>query len=1319
MTNNLVALFSNSLNANGTFKEYKVVSGSVFNEEYNETLDSASLVLSQVELKDRLINIKPYDYVRVYDKSGNSSYDRLFLVDNFDEKENNINEHIFGYTINLMSETKWLEKIQCPNLAITHEIKNGKSTKKTIYKKIKEYMELYVPKIKYSSDGISRDYVPLISCPDENSEFARRFDVPCADTGSANFTLRQLLTLLMQQVGCIPIVRNRVLGFLDFQKDAVPLGNGDYTLDNTVNYVRRSLSSDSFANTLVNISENVLDSENEVIAETLCFRDKSSVLLKQTQNLYLETTFPIYKINKCILHAAGKNKGGYVSSNYGCFVPLASNIWREDEGTNYWIPQCFYSWSSVDTTNLTATWSLFVASNASHGAYVRNAKIHFVGQKPNSSYYEIEVREIEDFLINAAYNTRVDNFTFGIPGSGDETTIMACILEKTFTNLDSRVVAFWVEGYFEQNVATDPKTQDFIFFKFSRAEENKKVEPSPADTPLLWPYGPLTLGAAGSGNVGACAAVTFDLRLLTGTRDWDITKLIVEESARQLLDRNIVDMANAMADPSTWTVENLSKYVYGTVGYQIGSKTISGFSTVYNIGSATPLGWIARDYTYIENIITILPGDWSSTTTEDLTEFFAGLPIYETTSTNTYPSPPLSEDLRNGTVINLGYEYLNTTSNSFISFGDGTQPNKYGSFATYFVDLYYQPLNSFNLSYVKSDEPIDINISQYDSNSSGLTDFDRLSVHEQEQVDRIGNETLSITQRTDNFDNIQTFDNGPLYYLNDDNRDGNITSADRNIKYIIFKRSFTINNNCFNVSYVGSKDAVLKNYFTSIRTKYRAYQYIDYNQSVLRKERDTFYVRIAQDYYNGDDRIWLGNYTTPDISKLSYWIYDLSNSSQTAKVSYECEKDVGLVYDGETGYDTEMQTTKNSVSLITTNNMLGVIYECIDNAGAGTYINQLTTNTNIGGIPQSWQMWGDDYYEKHTVTYVSFIDFYSGAISNDITENQVTVTETYLSYIQKNPIVNDFIDIDIDKYVVFSVVDNNKEDSYSGVDVYKNAQRTFYKDLAERINHSVQFIYYAPNNDVLFNEHFIAGAPLISRFSTSFDAICATGKFEIKDTPYNLDTSAPARESIIASKYDESHDLTLGSMHISSGPTQQGAERFYIALSYIVPEEVASLDGFKLLFERMTINGNPINYTYTYNESSRLIMIYIWYPTLEECNAVIVRIPIRTISNLNFYQDFISLEETQGEGLPYLKVNRTYRSIYKLCHINEDGTLVDIAVFRKTDTLPFPSSSNFYFTINDTKTDYVLGEKENILYRRYTVTKGSYQTRNVTNIYRE
>lgn len=216
---------------------------------------------------------------------------------------------------------------------------------------------------------------------------------------------------------------------------------------------------------------------------------------------------------------------------------------------------------------------------------------------------------------------------------------------------------------------------------------------------------------------------------------------------------------------------------------------------------------------------------------------------------------------------------------------------------------------------------------------------------------------------------------------------------------------------------------------------------------MLRKERDTLYVRISKDFYNADDRIWLGNYSNKDISKLKYWIYNFKNTLNdkgnfTYPISYECEYDVAKISNTSNDSTTELEAVKNSVSLITTNNMVGIIYEYVDNIGAGTYLRNLGIGSAqtavsldmLGGLIQSWQIWEESYSKAHTVSFVSNISFYQGTfISNDI--------DYVLSEAQLSPIVTNFINLSTSNNVIFNVVDDNSKPTGD----YTNVQRTFIK----------------------------------------------------------------------------------------------------------------------------------------------------------------------------------------------------------------------------------------------------------------------------------
>ena len=156
-------------------KEYKneVVQGVTFSEEYNETLDSGTVRLTHVI--GQIQDLKPYDDVYIYEsdsendpqyfekhiadwKIGGELHDgdepgipfyRHLLVDKFAEDIINLSEGIYSYTIELFSETRGLEAIQCPNISITQPLKVN--NKIDIYTHMLRFVAMYSPKRKVIS----------------------------------------------------------------------------------------------------------------------------------------------------------------------------------------------------------------------------------------------------------------------------------------------------------------------------------------------------------------------------------------------------------------------------------------------------------------------------------------------------------------------------------------------------------------------------------------------------------------------------------------------------------------------------------------------------------------------------------------------------------------------------------------------------------------------------------------------------------------------------------------------------------------------------------------------------------------------------------------------------------------------------------------------------------------------------------------------------------------------------------------------------------------------------------------------------------------
>lgn len=1033
--NDIVAEFASSYYKDEfdqvALKQYHVVAGSVFSDEYNETLDSAVIVLDHIKKEDRLF-VEPYQYVHTFDINNKANFDRLYLVDSFSEQEKNIHKNFFSYTINLMSETKLLEKIQCPNLTITHRVKQGATERLTIFEHIRRYIELYSPVIKKGSVTIYPPYTTwgyerIIRLPTVGTtnyeKFYNKFNVPCADLAFSMPTLRQVLTTLMQQVGCIPTLHGGELGFLDLRADPESFGP-DFTADYSVSRIQRSLSSDSYANTLVNISSNVLDSNNKVVSEHLGFRDRSNILLKQTENLYLQTKFPIYKVTKFVINCFG------TYSNVANVV--TTNLYRTGHDDVVYGTATLNASISIDTNQAQISIPFTWIKNTSHlDLTAIQYKIKLLGYANNTKIVEYDSDYASGYYSSPTAVNNTVTYVFSNIGSASLSMVTHWCVYLQIDEL--------IDEDHAQSTALDSECYNLVYYDAN----GDRVAP-----PV-------------NGSVYYMSE--------------DITPLLLENSIRQNLKTNFKTMTTAN------TLEELATYIYGTIGYSIGSNTISGFSNTYSYAYPAIFGPVTVTKTYIENITDFI---FKHISKEDMFE-----QVYE----------------HSGLLITDRMFTPNTkiTTNDLSGFV---------SFVPITFDIEYQPLNSFNMAFSKKDKDIPLAIEQLDTNESGLTDFDRLALKEQETVDRIGNVVLSISQRAKNLEDIRGNADGKFsltYFRDDTHRDGHLGEE----KYIIFKRQIAVNDYYYDVSYTGMENAILKDYFTSIRTKYRAYEYVDYNSSVLRKERDVIYVRLGLDYvYNGSDNIhfpWNDN-AKNFIDGFTLYDHHVTSRDETSEklysknIEYICEAGIGTNITKNGNMPTII---KNDLSIISTSNDLVFIYENDDNAGAGTYIQNPRYDTyytksseeseaeyeervKLGGVPQAWQIWEDSYAVSHPVLIVGAMDFAPQIDAPSFNNNVLT------SLFGNNallPIISEATNIGgtnyesvwdstDDKSKKFTIGKKTITDSDISSLTGASYERLFYKDYSERINHTVQFDYYTLNpENIAWTELFIENSSLVQK----------------------------------------------------------------------------------------------------------------------------------------------------------------------------------------------------------------------------------------------
>lgn len=927
------------LYANG--KAFHCVSGATYTEEFSETLDSFSIVLDNIQKEDRL-ELEPYMFVRIKNVSDDSArfpLDMEMLVDDFTETETNISQHIYRYVISLMSETKLLEKWQCPNLTISHSVKSGK---KSIYEYLTQYCELYVPKVKmYDESAKIWKYAPIIEL-DGSDDFKNKFSTPCADMAMQAPTFRQLLTNLMLQMNCIPLVKDRKITYLDFAKDQKHFST---IASQGFNATQRSNASDSYVNVLATQNEQLLDSGNEVISETLGFRDGDNVFLQQRSNLKLHTAFPIYSVSKCIMNAPTKISGNVLVKS--------TNM----EANGQWYPYLTIKAYNADGTLNNGTQDVaymelvYVCSEA---ITVSNAQFAFLKKRGTT---------IADGL-NTVYTK------FNIVGS---------LSAGTHTIRVDMISAVGINDYYFYFTSDVTRDSD----KTMSVEQNVRV----CNIGLAYEL----FGSKKWDEIfGFGETITEKIEI--AYYKIDITSNVVESSKRQLLDTDFSTMPNVGDSPNA---EELAKWVYGTVGYTIGKNEISGFSQTYTRAQ----GWWNVTKTYIENLSDyLLPSDYYG-------KIWASKDKFRDVTTE-----PISVYFLGGF---SGEFYLNP-----LSFYNG-------NFSIFIFDLAYQPLNSLTHKAYKNE--VALPLEQLDATAQGLTDFDRFSQNLQEKTERLGNAVKSANQTTDNASYLQE--------LNSKDGDGNVC----------FKRTIAINNDYLQVSYYLSKDYVIKNYFTSITTKYRAYEHIDYAQSTLRKEHRNVFVRIENESHQNecDGLKCLA-------SDTSFWFKGLlpyGVEQNRNKINYVLEQSVDE--------DGNKVTVKFDVSSVVCKNSLSFVYENWFNIGNGTYLKDL--DAVDGGIPQAYQIWGDDYKHWRKVAYINALDLY-------------TIKEESMNAIIKEPIVSDSL-FDDETNIL------RLQDCYNA-----NGYLTQYKDEGERVNQTLQIAYVNAigDNSFDFTEELIRNHPYVN-----------------------------------------------------------------------------------------------------------------------------------------------------------------------------------------------------------------------------------------------
>ena len=244
------------------------------------------------------------------------SYEMLNTVDFKTGKGVHDIEPLYNYTIQLFSEIKAMEKIILPNISVTQSLNINK--KKTIYQYICDFLEMYSPKIKVVDDAKNKTwkYEQKYHIGEEMKEIFN-YNYP-QDFTLNTPTLRELITTLMKTKNMIPYVTDNLVYGLDITQRT-----GEFNLNlGDINFITGSKTSDNYANTLRTEYQQALSSKSTCRSVEYVGLRNSSESLMTLDNMRLELSYPIYKINSvklCYFNKAEVSNVGtpYVVRNYG------------------------------------------------------------------------------------------------------------------------------------------------------------------------------------------------------------------------------------------------------------------------------------------------------------------------------------------------------------------------------------------------------------------------------------------------------------------------------------------------------------------------------------------------------------------------------------------------------------------------------------------------------------------------------------------------------------------------------------------------------------------------------------------------------------------------------------------------------------------------------------------------------------------------------------------------------------------------------------------------------------------------------------------
>lgn len=495
----------------------------------------------------------------------------------------------------------------------------------------------------------------------------------------------------------------------------------------------------------------------------------------------------------------------------------------------------------------------------------------------------------------------------------------------------------------------------------------------------------------------------------------DMTKLVLQNKVRNALSKDWVDFHYT----TPTTIEEMAQYRICTIGYDIGATSLTGWGETYSF----PAGlFMESTKSYIENILDILDS-WY---------------IFGTDYIENYGI--VAEDIENYSITGTWKDSIITPLDSDNKiYTDIASKIKSVMFEIDYVPLYNGAVKH-SKDFYDEDE-----ITTNDNSNSSLSILENDGLFEKEKLNRLGNRIYKIACRYNNLEELEQ-DNHNL---------GSVYRDD----IIIYSKEVQIYDTCVFAVYLGTKDYVLKNFYTSVFAKLRTYNFMTYDESVTRSEniKKHFLLSPNSCYYE---------YDTLDKNMLLSAFYSTPIPTIPEVFNYPYKINCGYFTIGSNNYLSDINSFVCGYSLCFNIKMY-------DNISGGVYINEFATdvrenNETVKGTHQKWNIVvedNEDAFIQNVGAYVCHID------NNDIFKDEAR----YYNAETKLEIDNVYKDI-LFKLPYFDI---------SRIDEINLIGGNFNvcKDNKEVLNYTFQYEIYSLSDDVVYSQWFLKLNDLIATFN--------------------------------------------------------------------------------------------------------------------------------------------------------------------------------------------------------------------------------------------